>query len=173
MIQKEFFLQEQYGFNLGITGKTTTGSHKCFMHMPKHKSCKYFREKQLYLPSLNHQFPQYCHHFVPLLLLHITDAFRRQKVYGMVYKAWDFQAIRVKTQQSRKHFTWSTCLAAFSCFLIAPAAHYPSSPLPAFAYPRCHGFLQSPPGTPHPSNSWLPDMPTIFLFVSENIKKKT
>lgn len=25
VIQKEFFLQEQYGFNLGITGKTTIG----------------------------------------------------------------------------------------------------------------------------------------------------
>lgn len=67
--------------------------------LPKHKSCKYFREEQLYLSSLNHQFPQYFHHSVPLLFLHIIDAFRRQKLYGMVYKAQDFEMMKDTEKQ--------------------------------------------------------------------------
>lgn len=100
MIQRELFLQEQYSLNLGITAKTTTGSHKCLRYMLKHKSDKYFST------SLTYQFPEYFHHFVPLLLLHITDTFKRQKVYGMVYRARDFEVIRLMIQKSSKHFTW-------------------------------------------------------------------
>lgn len=36
-----FSSHKQYSFNLGITSKTTTGSQKCLMWMPKHKSCKF------------------------------------------------------------------------------------------------------------------------------------
>jgi len=50
------------------------------------QTCKYFGVEQLYLLSLTHQLPHSFHHFVPLLLLHVTDAIRRQKFYGTVYK---------------------------------------------------------------------------------------
>lgn len=77
MIQTEYFSHTQYCFHLGITSKTMTGSQQCLRWMPKRKSCKYLRKRQLYLPSLTQQFPQYFHLIVPLQILQVTDGFRR------------------------------------------------------------------------------------------------
>lgn len=73
VIQTKSFSHKQYCFHLGITSKTMTGSQKCLMWMPKHKSCKYLRKRQLYLPSLTHWFPQYFHHIVLLQLLQASE----------------------------------------------------------------------------------------------------